>query len=32
MGIPLINVMYSSQSYGSVGILSLPLLMYHIIQ
>ncbi|ORY96621.1 SBF-like CPA transporter family-domain-containing protein [Syncephalastrum racemosum] len=32
MGIPLINVMYSSQSYGAVGILSLPLLMYHIIQ
>ncbi|KAI7894800.1 SBF-like CPA transporter family-domain-containing protein [Mucor mucedo] len=32
MGIPLINVLYSSSSYGVVGVLSLPLLMYHICQ
>ncbi|KAG1140671.1 hypothetical protein G6F37_003164 [Rhizopus arrhizus] len=32
MGIPLINVLYSSSSYGIVGLLSLPLLMYHICQ
>ncbi|KAI9360568.1 SBF-like CPA transporter family-domain-containing protein [Pilaira anomala] len=32
MGIPLINVLYSESSYGVVGILSLPLLMYHICQ
>ncbi|CAO3611080.1 unnamed protein product [Mucor hiemalis] len=32
MGIPLINVLYSDSSYGVVGVLSLPLLMYHICQ
>ncbi|KAJ8659780.1 hypothetical protein O0I10_004373 [Lichtheimia ornata] len=32
MGIPLINVMYADQDYGTVGVLSLPLLLYHIIQ
>lgn len=32
MGIPLINVIYSSSSYGVVGVLSLPLLMYHVMQ
>jgi sodium/bile acid cotransporter 7 len=32
MGIPLINVLYSDSSYGVVGLLSLPLLMYHICQ
>ncbi|GAA5794751.1 putative sodium bile acid cotransporter [Helicostylum pulchrum] len=32
MGIPLINVLYSQSSYGVVGVLSLPLLMYHICQ
>ncbi|KAI9477705.1 putative sodium bile acid cotransporter, partial [Zychaea mexicana] len=32
MGIPLINVLYSQNSYGVVGVLSLPLLLYHIIQ
>ncbi|ORY98652.1 SBF-like CPA transporter family-domain-containing protein [Syncephalastrum racemosum] len=32
MGIPLINVLYAESSYGVVGVLSLPLLMYHIIQ
>ncbi|KAI8979549.1 SBF-like CPA transporter family-domain-containing protein [Mycotypha africana] len=32
MGIPLINVLYSESSYGVVGVLSLPLLMYHICQ
>ncbi|KAG0177517.1 hypothetical protein DFQ29_004747 [Apophysomyces sp. BC1021] len=32
MGIPLINVLYSGSSYGVVGVLSLPLLMYHISQ
>ncbi|CAO3703143.1 unnamed protein product [Rhizopus stolonifer] len=32
MGIPLINVLYSGSSYGVVGLLSLPLLMYHICQ
>lgn len=32
MGIPLINVLYSNENYGEVGILSLPLLMYHISQ
>lgn len=32
MGIPLINVLYSESSYGVVGLLSLPLLMYHICQ
>ncbi|KAI9310862.1 putative sodium bile acid cotransporter [Dichotomocladium elegans] len=32
MGIPLINVMYADQSYGTVGVLSLPLLLYHILQ
>ncbi|KAG0743973.1 hypothetical protein G6F57_009211 [Rhizopus arrhizus] len=32
MGIPLINVLYSDTSYGIVGLLSLPLLMYHIFQ
>ncbi|KAF7726996.1 hypothetical protein EC973_008109 [Apophysomyces ossiformis] len=32
MGIPLINVLYAQSSYGVVGVLSLPLLMYHISQ
>ncbi|CEG74747.1 hypothetical protein RMATCC62417_09908 [Rhizopus microsporus] len=32
MGIPLINVLYANTSYGIVGLLSLPLLMYHICQ
>ncbi|KAI8064380.1 SBF-like CPA transporter family-domain-containing protein [Gongronella butleri] len=32
MGIPLINVLYSSTSSGVVGVLSLPLLLYHISQ
>ncbi|KAI9246285.1 SBF-like CPA transporter family-domain-containing protein, partial [Phascolomyces articulosus] len=32
MGIPLINVLYAESSYGVVGVLSLPLLLYHIIQ
>lgn len=32
MGIPLINVLYSESSYGVVGVLSLPLLMYHVLQ
>ncbi|KAG0181952.1 hypothetical protein DFQ28_008215 [Apophysomyces sp. BC1034] len=32
MGIPLINVLFSGSSYGIVGVLSLPLLMYHICQ
>ncbi|KAI8078855.1 SBF-like CPA transporter family-domain-containing protein [Halteromyces radiatus] len=32
MGIPLINVLYSGTSAGVVGVLSLPLLMYHICQ
>ncbi|KAI8986934.1 SBF-like CPA transporter family-domain-containing protein [Pilobolus umbonatus] len=32
MGIPLINVLYADSSYGVVGVLSLPLLMYHICQ
>ncbi|KAF7729109.1 hypothetical protein EC973_004877 [Apophysomyces ossiformis] len=32
MGIPLINVLFADSSYGIVGVLSLPLLMYHIIQ
>ncbi|KAI8393896.1 SBF-like CPA transporter family-domain-containing protein [Radiomyces spectabilis] len=32
MGIPLINVLYADSSYGIVGVLSLPLLMYHISQ
>ncbi|KAI7858453.1 SBF-like CPA transporter family-domain-containing protein [Circinella umbellata] len=32
LGIPLINVLYSDKSLGMVGVLSLPLLMYHIIQ
>lgn len=32
MGIPLINVLYSGSSYGIVGLLSLPLLMYHVCQ
>ncbi|KAI9271529.1 SBF-like CPA transporter family-domain-containing protein [Phascolomyces articulosus] len=32
LGIPLINVLYSDKSLGMMGVLSLPLLMYHIIQ
>ncbi|KAG2218400.1 hypothetical protein INT45_011588 [Circinella minor] len=32
MGIPLINVLYAQSSYGVVGVLSLPLLLYHITQ
>ncbi|KAI8065371.1 putative sodium bile acid cotransporter [Gilbertella persicaria] len=32
MGIPLINVLYAQSSYGIMGVLSLPLLMYHIFQ
>ncbi|KAL0092412.1 SBF-like CPA transporter family-domain-containing protein [Phycomyces blakesleeanus] len=32
MGIPLINVLYADSSVGVVGVLSLPLLMYHICQ
>ncbi|CAO3583334.1 unnamed protein product [Absidia cylindrospora] len=32
MGIPLINVLYSGTSFGVVGVLSLPLLLYHICQ
>ncbi|CAO3618795.1 unnamed protein product [Cunninghamella blakesleeana] len=32
MGIPLINVLYSGSAYSIVGILSLPLLIYHISQ
>ncbi|KAI8340291.1 SBF-like CPA transporter family-domain-containing protein [Chlamydoabsidia padenii] len=32
MGIPLISVLYADTSYGVVGVLSLPLLLYHICQ
>ncbi|KAI9303970.1 SBF-like CPA transporter family-domain-containing protein [Cunninghamella echinulata] len=32
MGIPLINVLYSGNGYAIAGILSLPLLIYHISQ
>ncbi|KAI8144034.1 SBF-like CPA transporter family-domain-containing protein [Fennellomyces sp. T-0311] len=32
LGIPLINVLYADKDMGIVGVLSLPLLLYHIIQ
>jgi sodium/bile acid cotransporter 7 len=32
MGVPLINVLYSSGDPGTVGVLSTPLLLYHVEQ
>ncbi|KAG1146863.1 hypothetical protein G6F36_014986 [Rhizopus arrhizus] len=32
MGVPLINVLYSTGDPGTVGVLSTPLLLYHVEQ
>lgn len=32
MGVPLINVLYSNGDPGTVGVLSTPLLLYHVEQ